>query len=145
MLGGRDADRIARVRDSYDYPFGLNSPVADLYTLDGKIVMLGTDYESCTSLHLADSTIGRPSLTEKAPIKDKNGEVKWITFKDVDDLDKYDDFNDFGTYFEEKHSDLIVKVPILKGYIRIIPVKPLVDEARRYYTKKDKETADKVD
>ncbi|NRO63275.1 hypothetical protein IMAU30025_01973 [Lactobacillus helveticus] len=116
--------------------------------------MLGTDYESCTSLHLADSTIGRPSLTEKAPIKDKNGEVKWITFKDVDDLDKYDDFNDFGTYddfndfgtyFEEKHSDLIVKVPISKGYIRIIPVKPLVDEARRYYTKKDKETADKVD
>lgn len=71
--------------------------------------------------------------------------MKWITFKDVDDLDKYDDFNDFGTYFEEKHSDLIVKVPILKGYIRIIPVKPLVDEARRYYTKKDKETADKVD
>lgn len=141
---GKDADKIARVRDSYDYPFGLNSPVADLYNLDGKVVMLGTDYESCTSLHLADSTIGRPNLTEKAPIKGEDGKTKWITFKNVDDLDKYDDFNDFGSYFEEKYPDLVVKVPILKGYIRIIPVKPLIDEARKYYTKKDKEMAEEA-
>ncbi len=141
---GGDADRITRKRKNYDYPFGSDSPLADLYKLNGKVVMLGTDYESCTALHLADSTIGRPDLTEKAPIKDENGKTKWITFKDVDDLDKYDDFNDFGAFFEEKYPNLVIKVPILKGYIRIIPVQPLIDEARIYYAKKDKKEAKKA-
>lgn len=67
-----------------------------------------------------------------------------LLFKDVDDLDKYDDFNEFGSYFEEKYPDLVVKVPILKGYVRIIPVRPLIDEARKYYTKKDKEMAEEA-
>lgn len=134
---GRDAEQITRKRKNYDYPFGADSPLADLYKFDGKVVMLGTDYESCTALHLADSTIGRPDLMEKAPIKDKDGKTKWIIFKNVDDLDKYDDFNDFGTFFEEKYPELVIKIPILKGFIRIIPVRALIDEARVYYVKKD--------
>lgn len=137
-IWGKDAKKIARNRHSYDYPFGKNSPLADLYDLDGKVVMLGTDYESCTLLHLADSTIGRSNLEESAPIKDKNGKTKWITFKNVDELDKYDDFNEFGAYFEEKYPDKVIKEPIFNGFIKIIKVRPLIDEARQYYYKKDK-------
>ncbi|OYR94733.1 AAC(3) family N-acetyltransferase [Lactobacillus taiwanensis] len=135
---GKDAKIICKKR-TFDMPFGKNSPLYDLYKLNAKIIMLGTDYESCTALHLADSTINRPMLEEKAPIRGRDGKTKWITFKNVDELDKYDDFNEFGKYFEKKYSDSIVKVPIYKGYIRIIPMKLLVDTARDYYQVKDQE------
>ena len=133
---GRDADHICRNR-KYDMPFDWDSPLGDLYKLDAKVIMLGTDYESCTALHLADSTIDRPLLEETAPVKNEKGEREWITFKNVDELDKYDDFNEFGTYFEEHYPEAIVKIPIYKGFVRIIQMRQLVDSAQIYYRKKD--------
>lgn len=118
-------------------PFDWDSPLGDLYKLDAKVIMLGTDYESCTALHLADSTIDRPLLEETAPVKNEKGEREWITFKNVDELDKYDDFNEFGTYFEEHYPEAIVKIPIYKGFVRIIQMRQLVDSAQIYYRKKD--------
>lgn len=133
---GKDAQKICRNRE-YDDPFGVHSPLQDMYDRNAKIVMLGTDYESCTALHLADSTIDRPLIQEEAPIKGKNGKTKWIKFKIPDDYDKYDDFNKFGEYFEQKYSKLIQKTKIKKGYLKVVPMRPLVDEARKYYHNKD--------
>lgn len=135
-MWGRDSERLSRNR-SYDMPFGVGSPLDDLYKLNAKVVMLGTDYESCTALHLADSTINRPYIMEDAPV-DVNGKTKWIKYKNVD-LDKYDDFNEFGEYFEQNHPASIHKTKIYKGYVRIINMRDLIDAARMYYTEKDKE------
>lgn len=134
---GKDAEAICNI-NSYDMPFGADGPLGKAYDLDAKVVMLGTDYESCTALHLADSTINRPLLEERAPIADEHGQAKWISFRNVDELDKYDDFNEFGDYFESKFASAVHKVKIYNGYIRVIPMKKLVDAARAYYLEKDR-------
>ncbi len=38
-----------------DFGLGEQSPLARIYDLDGRVLMLGVDYENCTSLHLAEN------------------------------------------------------------------------------------------
>ncbi|MBP2058310.1 aminoglycoside 3-N-acetyltransferase [Lactobacillus colini] len=133
---GKDAREICRDR-SYDMPYGSKGTLQDMYDRDAKIVMLGTDYESCTALHLAESTIGRETIYERAPVKMDDGTTQIIKFVNVD-LDKYDDINEFGNYFESKFTNEVKKIEIPNGTITIVPMRKLVDEAREYWKEKDK-------
>lgn len=132
---GKDAKEICRDRP-YDMPYGADGVLQDMYNKDAKILMLGTDYESCTALHLAESTIGRQPIYERAPAKMKDGTTKIIEFANAD-LDMYDDFNEFGSYFENKFPNVVKKIRIPKGNISLVPMKQLVDEAKKYWRQKD--------
>ncbi|UQN10570.1 aminoglycoside N(3)-acetyltransferase [Deinococcus sp. QL22] len=72
------------VTADHHLPFSLgeSSPLARLYDLDARVLLLGT--EKNTSLHLAEIRTGRRgTVTQGAPIL-LNGEQQWVTFEDLD-------------------------------------------------------------
>ena len=125
----------------YDMPFGEGSPLAKLVDLDGTVVFLGTGFNTCTALHYAESTIGRPHIRESAPVRcidPETGErrVAWATFDNVE-LDPYDDFETFGEWFLKRHADAVRSVALNGGMIRAFPIRTLVDSARIYWRDAD--------
>lgn len=63
-------------------PFGENSPLARLYDLDAKILLLGVGFDKCTALHLAEQRAwpDRQLQQEAAPIM-LNGERHWVPYE----------------------------------------------------------------
>ncbi|MDO4670190.1 MAG: AAC(3) family N-acetyltransferase [Aerococcus sp.] len=120
-----------------DLPFGSTSPLAKFVAKEGKIVFLGTDYETCTLLHLAESLIDRPTITEWAKIK-QGGEEEWVAFQNVD-LEPYDDFADCGAAFEQAHPQAIRTADVQGTIVKVIDSQPLIDFATAYYRKKDQD------
>ncbi len=54
-------------RQSMHFPLGEESPSARLYELKGMVLLLGTDFSSCTCMHLAEyRTECRPIMIEEA-------------------------------------------------------------------------------
>lgn len=123
------------VTTTFDQPFGANGPLQKLYDLDAKIIFLGTDYETCTALHLAESTIGRPQFYSTAPLALEGG-TQWVRFIDVP-LDPYDDFTTVGLAFEAAHPEALQQKPLATSRIAVLQMRPLVDFARTYYRQKD--------
>lgn len=143
---GRHADWLCGLcggegNHDYDMPFGEHSPLARLYEIDGKVLFLGTGFETCTAIHYAESTIGRPHIQEIAPIGHVDagtGEraTEWTTFGTVE-LDRYDDFESFGDHFLSEHSDSVCTATLHEARILAFPIRDLVDIAREYYMQLD--------
>ncbi len=55
-IWGKNATEIAH-KQPLNMPYGIDSPLDYLYQHNGKIIFLGTDYETCTIFHYAESTI----------------------------------------------------------------------------------------
>jgi aminoglycoside 3-N-acetyltransferase len=75
-----------------DEPFGEAGPLGKLARLDAKILMLGTGWDTCTSLHLAEMRMtrrGRP-IRQGAPVM-KEGLRTWIEWTEPEA-----DSTDFG-------------------------------------------------
>lgn len=98
---GTDAQAIA-TSQPFDDPLGANSPLAEVYDRDGSVLMIGTDHESNTSLHLgeyrADIEVERYKNT--APIR-VDGVRKEVTFEEINM--STDDFAVLGQAFEDAH------------------------------------------
>lgn len=69
---GEKASEIIE-QDSFDFPFGEESPLGRMYSIGAKILMIGTDFETNTSLHLAESRLNREVIHEKSKILTKDG------------------------------------------------------------------------
>jgi len=96
---GRNAGFVT-AGQTLDFGLGESSPLARIYDLDGQVLMLGTGYDTCTSLHLAEyRSPGGRRYTEGAPII-KDGRRIWQTFEDLD-LDS-DLFPEIGAAFESR-------------------------------------------
>lgn len=135
-IWGKNATDIA-VRQPLNMPYGINSPLDYLYKSNGKIIFLGTDYETCTMLHYAESTIHRKTETCSAATSiDQDGKTIWTDYQNVD-LDSYDDFNELGETFEKKCPDEFKSQKLGKGIIKVINSRPLVDFARQWFDEKD--------
>ncbi|KAB7790991.1 aminoglycoside N(3)-acetyltransferase [Bifidobacterium leontopitheci] len=125
----------------YDMPFGEHSPLSRLYEIDGKVLFLGTGFDTCTAIHYAESTIGRPHIEETAPVGRVDavtGErtTEWVTFDTVE-LDRYDDFESFGKRFLVEHADSVCAVTLNEARILAFSIRDLVDAAREYYARRD--------
>lgn len=87
---------------------GMDSPLGKLYLGGAKVLFLGTEFDTCTGLHLAETLI--PEMVRKragtAVLED--GKRTWKEFEDFD----YDssDFGRLGLDFEEAH-------PVKKGKV----------------------------
>ncbi len=79
--------------------FGENSPLARLSQLSGKVLLLGVNHSSNTSLHLAElrAEYLKKRIKSEGSAVFKYGERHWIEFKDLD-YDS-DDFFDLGSAF----------------------------------------------
>lgn len=143
-IWGKNATAIA-VRQPLNMPYGINSPLDYLYKNDGRIIFLGTDYETCTILHYAESTIHRKTETCSAATSiDQDGKTIWTDYQNVD-LDSYDDFNELGEAFEKKCPDEFKSRKLSKGIIKVINSRPLIDFARQWFDEKDHRFGNAID
>ncbi len=135
-IWGKNKIQIAK-EQPLNLPYGINSPLDYLYKNNGKIVFLGTDYETCTALHYAESTINRPTETWSAATGlDDQGKTTWTKYQNVD-LDSYDDFNELGLAFEKQYPECFNQVSLNNSFIKVIEMRPLIDFARDWFKKKD--------
>jgi aminoglycoside 3-N-acetyltransferase len=96
---GRNAGFVT-ASQTLDFCLGDSSPLARVYDLDGHVLMLGTGYDTCTSLHLAEYRApGGRQYTDGAPVM-KDGRRIWQTYEDLD-LDS-EVFPAIGAAFERQ-------------------------------------------
>ena len=68
---------------SLDYSLGENSPLARIYNLDGKVLLMGVGFENNTSFHLSEVRArGSSTIKLGAPMM-INGERKWVEYTDI--------------------------------------------------------------
>ena len=119
--------------DTFDFPFGEESPLARMYSIGAKVLMIGTGFETNTSLHLAENRLNREVIQEKSKILTKTGE-KWISFKNIE-LDIYDDYLEIQKNFTEHYT--VNHISINESNVYLFDMKECVDFAEHYYQLKE--------
>jgi aminoglycoside 3-N-acetyltransferase len=123
---GRHAERITSGH-ALDYSLGEGSPLARLYDLDGRVLLLGVGYESNTSFHLAEYRVPAARETEHgAPILD-DGQRVWATFRDIV-LDE-EPFAAIGKDLERERPEVVCQERIGLAEARLFRQRPAVDYA----------------
>jgi aminoglycoside 3-N-acetyltransferase len=80
---GRQAKRILK-RHSLEFALGENSPLARIYEIDGRVLLLGCGHDSNTSFHLAEYRAGSSrTIQQGAPVM-VDGNREWVTYDDID-------------------------------------------------------------
>lgn len=126
---GRNAGFVT-AGQTLGFGLGESSPLARIYDLDGQVLMLGTGYDTCTSLHLAEYRApGGKKYTEGAPVM-KDGRRIWQTFEDLD-LDS-DFFPEIGAAFESRSK--VNKGPVGSAESRLFRQREAVDFAVGWLT-----------
>jgi aminoglycoside 3-N-acetyltransferase len=111
--------------------FGDDSPLGYLVKNQGKVLLLGVGYESCTLLHYAEALLD-PDLSEEQQCAVMiDGQRKWITYQDarVNTID----FNKVGDAYENEHPFHIRKIGLAS--VRVIDASALHTFALDYMKK----------
>ena len=116
-------------QDSFDFPFGDKSPLGRMYSIGAKVLMIGTDFETNTSLHLAENWLNREVIQERSKILTEHGE-KWISFKNIE-LDLYDDYLEIQKNFMEQYT--VNHISINESNVFLFDMKECVDFAEHFY------------
>ena len=124
---GKHADFIT-ARHSLDHSLGEQSPLARIYDLDGRVLLLGVPYGNNTSFHLGEYRAGTsPALVQGAPVME-NGQRHWKEINDVAwDSDRFDEL---GADFERVHPINIGRVGSAES--RLFSQRLAVDFAREW-------------
>ena len=112
---------------------GEHSPLARIYDLDGKILLLGVNHYNNTSLHLAEY---RSEFSGKKCIINGSSMIikkkrQWVEYKDLDH--NSDDFERLGIDFESEINFVPGKVGIAEA--RLISQRVIVDFAVEWFKK----------
>ncbi len=132
---GKNAEYLTENHDLSDI-FGETSPVGKLYALDGKVLLIGVDYDKNTSIHLADVRAeypGKHTCVEHSAVTE-NGKRVWKAYETlfVDGAD----FPDIGAAFEAAHP--VNKAAIGGTELRLMKQRALVDFAVQWIEKNRK-------
>lgn len=127
---GRDARSIAE-RHAFENPLGEESPLGAVYARDGQVLMLGTDYETNTSLHFGEyrADLAHERNTVTAPIC-ADGEVREITYEEP--AVSTHDFGEVGAVYEQLHDVSIDSVGAATA--RLLDQRSLVDFAADWFS-----------
>ncbi|WP_082614967.1 AAC(3) family N-acetyltransferase [Paenibacillus sp. Soil787] len=111
--------------------FGMNTPLGKLYELNAKVLLLGVNYYSCTSFHLAEALNGKMPRKKMGASIIENNKRFWKWFEDY----AYDaeDFEQIGNAFEENSNVTIGEIGNAK--CRIFNIKAGVDFAGKWLQK----------
>jgi aminoglycoside 3-N-acetyltransferase len=130
---GKHAAYITR-KHTLEYSLGEGSPLARIYDLDGWVLMLGTDYDTCTSFHLAEYRApGATEIMQGSPIIE-NGQRVWKKYRDIE-IDA-DIFPEIGNGFEQTGQVTIARVG--SATTRLFRQRPAIDFATEWFTHKRK-------
>jgi aminoglycoside 3-N-acetyltransferase len=124
---GPNATRLLATQ-ALEEPFGETSPVGQLYALDGRILLIGLDHASNTSLHLAEHRANYPSkrVVQESSAVLIDGVRQWITYSSPD-FNAAHDFAALGADYEAAHQ--ITPTWIGQAPVRLLRQRPLVDWA----------------
>lgn len=127
---GRDAQSIADTHE-FDNPLGEDSPLGVVYNRDGQLLMLGTDYETNTSLHLGEylAALDQERCNVTAPIR-VNGEQRDVTY--TEPVISSHDFADVGAAYEQRHDVRVGSVGAATA--RLLEQPSLVDFAADWFS-----------
>ena len=132
---GKHAEYLTENHDISDI-FGDTSPIGKLYELDGKVLLIGVDYDKNTSIHLADVRAeypGKHTCVEHSAVME-NGKRVWKAYETL--FVDGEDFTDIGAAFETAHS---VNTAIIGGAkIKMMKQRELVDFAVAWIEKNRK-------
>jgi aminoglycoside 3-N-acetyltransferase len=86
----------------YDFSLSESSPLGRVYDLDGFVLLVGVDYSSNTSLHLAEY---KAKYTTKKPVRNgfpvvEHGRRIWKEYEDIEC--RTDDFEEIGRCYERE-------------------------------------------
>ena len=112
------------------FSLGEASPLARIYDLDGRVLLLGVAYDSNTSLHLAEYRAPNPPLIRMGVPYVEDGQRVWKSFMDVDFNDEV--FPEIGRAFEEEHA--VAVRPVAMATSRLMSQRALVDYATVWIT-----------
>jgi aminoglycoside 3-N-acetyltransferase len=132
---GKNASYLTENHDLSNI-FGEDSPIGKLYKLDGKVLLIGVDYDKNTSIHLADVRAeypGKHNSTEHSAIME-NGKRVWKAYDTL--FVDGEDFVDIGAAFEKEHD--VKKAAVGDTQMRFMNQRELVDFATDWITKNRK-------
>lgn len=121
---GKHAAYIAQNHDLCDI-FGETSPLAKLYELNGKVLLIGVDYDKNTSIHLADARAkypGKHNCVEHSAILE-NGKRVWKAYETL--FVDGEDFIEIGKAFEAENQ--VAKCNLGNAVLRLMNQRELVD------------------
>ena len=113
--------------------FGEGSPVAKLYELNGKVLLLGVGYDKNTSIHLADARAeypGKHDCVEHSAIME-NGKRVWKAYTTL--FVDGEDFEEIGEAFEKEMPVSFGKIG--DADIRLMSQREIVDFSIKWIEK----------
>ena len=118
-------------RQSLHFPLSEESPCARLYELKGSVLLLGSDFDTCTCMHLAEYRSDcRPICISAAKIKNEDGD-EWKKYLDLKINNEA--FMKIKKKMQEKK---MIKESELGGcHIQFFSAAKAVDEATKYFEK----------
>ena len=125
---GRQAKYITE-NYALNYPFGDNPPLGRIYELDGWVMLMGTNYNTNSSFHLAEYRAKYPGKIVEyhhAPIKVNNCR-QWLNMEDFNSFDN--NFNKIGASFERDFPEKTRIATIGKAVTKLIRQRDIVDYA----------------
>ncbi len=119
-------------RQSLHFPLAEESPCARLYELKGAVLMLGTDFDTCTCMHLAEYRCDcRPVMINGAAMTTENGTHAWRKYLDLS-LNE-ESFLKVGAIMHKKK--MIRETELGGCRIRYFSAAQAIDEATKYFEK----------
>ncbi|MFP4187574.1 MAG: aminoglycoside N(3)-acetyltransferase [Acholeplasmataceae bacterium] len=128
---GKDARSLTQ-HHALSPGFGLDSPLGYLYLNQGKILLTGVGYDTCTALHLAECLSGVVPKRKLKTAMMEQGKRIWRTFSDYD-YDS-DDFPLLGKAYERERR--VAKRSLGMAETRLIDLADLIDFAVIWMRKK---------
>ncbi|MET9800279.1 AAC(3) family N-acetyltransferase [Streptomyces sp. NPDC006368] len=125
-LGARAGQVVSGHRP--DCHLGEHSPLARLYDLDGRILLLGTGFERCTAFHLGEYRLARPPRRTYRCVVREGGARRWWAYEDVA-LDD-GDFGTLGADLERDRPGVVRHGRVGAARCRLLGVVEAVDYAR---------------
>jgi aminoglycoside 3-N-acetyltransferase len=108
---------------------GEYSPLAKLYKMDARVLMIGVGYQACTAFHLAEYRYKEPPPSaEYSCAVIENGLRRWIEYKDVvlDD----EDFEEIGKTLNRDRGAFVEKGYVGDAGSLLVPLVQAVDHAK---------------
>lgn len=120
----------------YDFALGDSSPLGKLYDSGAYVLLLGVEFDSNTSFHLAEYRIVYQDKIKTSHPVIEHGETIW---KDREDIEFREElFVELGADFEKEEDVAFGKIG--SAHIRLFKMKDGVDYAVRWFKQKDKKT-----